>query len=131
MTWERAKFAAALADTLTAATSSLEAPPSVFASPPMTLNAPALVVGRPSEVVYATGGLGIDVATIPVVCLANQLGEDAVDALIGFVRGVVAANDQLGGVVQIMTAPRESNWRAVNVAGVDMLAADVILTVQM
>jgi hypothetical protein len=133
MTWRRATFAQALAATLQAAADDYgEAPPpSVFALPPETLNAPALVVGRPAEVLYGTGGLGVDVATVPVICLAAMGGEDVVDALIAFVRGVLGDDPTVGGVAQIAYAPSERNWRAVRIGGADMLAADVSLTVQM
>lgn len=131
MSWARAKFAAAMADSLESRAALLEAPPAVFAAPPLTCNPPALVVGRPTEVVYGTGGLGIDVATIPIVCIGPQEGEDVVDGLIATVRGVIAGDSSVGGAVQIVTAPSERNWRAVRIAGADLLAADVVLTVQM
>lgn len=131
MSWSRAKFAQALATTLEAAADTLELVPTVFAAPPLTLNPPALVVSRPQEVLYGTGGLGVDVATIPVVCVGSQEGEDMVDELIAFVRSVVAANVNVAGTVQVCFAPTERNWRAANIAGVPVLAADVVLTVQM
>lgn len=134
MTWRRAVFSLALAEVLTEAAEAYpwDGPaPSVFAKPPETLNAPAVVVGRPGEVLYGVGGFGIDVATVPVVCIGPLLGEDVIDGLIAFVRATLADNDTVGGLVQIVYAPSERNWRAVRIAGADMLAADVSLTVQM
>jgi hypothetical protein len=135
MTWQRAKFAAALADTLQAASDTAEEAgelaPFVYAAPPQTLNPPALVVGRPAEVVYSVVAFSVDLATIPVVCIGPQEGEDMVDALIVFVRGVMQSDPTLAGMVQIVTAPSERNWRAIRVGGADLLAADVSLSVQM
>jgi hypothetical protein len=128
-------FAAALADTLQAASDAAEdageLAPFVFGGPPQTLNPPAVVVGRPAEVLYSVASFSVDVATIPVICIGPQEGEDMVDALIAFVRGVIADEATLAGTVQIVIAPSERNWRAIRVGGADLLAADVSLTVQM
>jgi hypothetical protein len=132
MTWRRETFSAALADALeTAAAAMPSGAPTVFSQPPLTLNAPAVVVGRPAEVVYGTGGLGVDMATIPVICLGPLDGSDVVDELIAFVRGVVDGDAQLGGLVQMVHAPSERNWRSVRIGGADFLAADVQLAAQM
>lgn len=130
MSWTRALVAQALAEVLKAAQAA-EDGASIFAAPPETLNAPAIVVGRPIEVLYGTGGLSVDTATVPVVCIGPSLaGEDTVDALINFVRQAVGANVTLNGAVRSCTVTLERNWRAVRVAGADLLGADVVLTVQ-
>ena len=130
MTWRRALVAPALADVLKAAQVEGDTA-SIFSAPPETLNAPAIVVGRPIEVRYAVAGLGVDEADLPVICLAQMLaGEDAVDGLIAFVRAAVAPEPSLNGAVRICTATLERNWRAVRIGGADMMAADVVLTIQ-
>jgi hypothetical protein len=131
--WARSPFAQATADALTAGLAAypLTPAPSVFAAPPLTLNPPALVVGRPTEVIYSTAGFWIDIATVSIVCLGALQGEDTIDALITYARGVVAADPRLAGVVQSVTASREQSWREVSIGGADFLAADLVLTVQM
>lgn len=128
MSWSRATTAKALADALSSVASADYV--SVFNHPPLTLNAPALVVGRPTEVLYATAGLGVDNAQLPVICIGPTEGEDVVDGLIAIVRQVIAADPTLGGVVRVVTAPMERSWRAVRIGGADFLAADVVLQVQ-
>ena len=129
MSWQRAKVAAALADVLGAAQTA-EDTASIFAAPPETLNAPAIVVGRPIEVLYGTAGMSVDTATLPVVCLGASTGDDVVDGLISFVRQAIDANVTLDGAVPSCTVTSERNWRAVRIGGADMLAADVVVTVQ-
>lgn len=104
---------------------------SAFDSPPLQLNPPAVVVSRPSEVLYGTGGFGVDVATLPVICIGPQTGEDMVNALLGLVRDALKADPRLGGLVAIAHAPSERNWRAVRIGGADMLAADLTVEIQM
>jgi hypothetical protein len=130
MSWSRSLVAAALADVLKAAQGP-EDNASVFASPPETLNTPAIVVGRPIEVLYGVGAFAVDTATLPVVCIGPFLtGEDVVDALITFVRQTIGPATSLNGAVRSCTVTREANWRAMRVAGADLLGADVVLTVE-
>jgi hypothetical protein len=129
VSWQRSLVAAALADTLKTAQGPGDSA-GIFSQPPETLNAPAIVVGRPTEVQYATAGLGVDEATIPVICIGPSTGDDIVDGLIHFVRAAVAADITLSGAVPSCLCTSERNWRAVRIAGADMLAADVVLTIQ-
>jgi len=103
----------------------------VFPKPPQTINPPALVVGRPIEVRYGTFSLGADEADLPVACIGPADGEETVDSLIGMVRQAVAADRSLGGVVQDCTDTLERNWHNLNVAGVDILQAEILLTIRM
>lgn len=129
MSWRRALVAPELADMLKAAQGDADTA-SIFSAPPETLNAPAIVVGRPLEVRYGVGGLGVDEADLPVVCLASALsGEDTVDDLISFVRAAVLADPSVSGAVQRCTATGERNWRMVRIGGAELLAADVVLTI--
>jgi hypothetical protein len=51
--------------------------------------------------------------------------------MIRAVRAAVNADITLGGVVACVTATVERNWRNLNVAGIDVLQAELQLTVQM
>ena len=128
MSWSRALVAAALADALKAAQWAGDTA-SIFPAPPETLNAPAIVVGRPVEVRYGVAAFSQDEATLPVICIGPATAEDTVDGLIAFVRGAVAADPTLGGAVPSCTATSERNWRALRIAGAELLGADVILTI--
>jgi hypothetical protein len=127
MTWSRVDATAAL-------TAALQATCGegvwIFARPPMTVNPPAIVVGRPTEVVYATAGFGVDRATLPVLCVGPADGEDMVDTLIGLVRASLA-DPSLGQAVQTTYAEAERNWHNLNVAGADLLQAEVTLIIHM
>lgn len=129
MSWQRAKVAEAIAAVLREAQGDGDTA-SVFSAPPETLNAPAIVIARPTEVLYGTAGMSVDTATIAVVCLGPSTGDDMVDGLITFVRDAIGAEVTLDGAVPSCTVTSERNWRAVRIGGADMLAADVVLTVQ-
>ena len=74
--------------------------------------------------------MSVDTATLPVICLGASTGDDVVDSLISFVRQVIFNNVTLDGEVPSCLATSERNWRAVRIGGADMLAADVVLTIQ-
>jgi hypothetical protein len=104
----------------------------VFDRQPSTLNPPAIVVGRPSEVAYGAFALSIDQATLPVACVAGSGdGDDRVAELADYVRHTVDGDATLGGVVQSVVASFERNWRNLTLGGVELVAADVVLTVTM
>jgi hypothetical protein len=128
MTWSRALFAATAADMLK------EAPGvdtvNVFPAPPLTLNPPALVVGHPLEVLYGTAALGVDEATIPIVCVGPLGGEDTVDALLELVREVFAPGVMVDGV-QSCVVTAERNWGPARIGGAELLVANAELTVRM
>ena len=128
MTWSRSLAAGALADALKAAD---DGSTNIFASPPMTLNPAAIVVGRPIEVRYATAGLGVDEVELPVVCIGAMEGDDVVDALMTFVRSTVMADPSVGGALRSASPSLGRNWRAVRIAGADLLAADLVLEIRM
>ncbi len=128
MTWSRTEAVAGLYAALAA---QLGETTWVFDKPPQTLNPPAVVIGRPTEVVYSQPAFGVDEATVSVICVGAADGEDAVDGLITAVRSAVSADITLGGAVQHCDDTREQNWRIVNVAGTDVLQAEVVLTIRM
>lgn len=129
MSFNRATVAPALANVLDEARAEGDTF-SVFSAPPESLNAPALVVGRPIEVRYGVFAMNVDEAELPVICIGQFLsGEDVVSGLIAFVRRTVQANNTLGGAVPSCVATLERSWRAIRVGGTDLLAADVVLTI--
>ena len=128
MTWTRTPVAAALVDVLSAATSGTV---TVFAKPPTTINPPAVIVARPTNVNYATASFARDEATLPVEICGSFDGDDTVDALRDQIRKAIDANPTLGGVVPSCTVTSERNWRNVTVAGVELLAAQIVLTILM
>jgi hypothetical protein len=130
MTWNRSIAAPALAQTFENAVAAASETITVFDRPPMTVNPPAIVIGWPSEVRYANAAPGIDEATLPVLCVGALDGEDRVAEIINLVRNA-ATDTQLGGAVQIAYPAIERNWRQVNVAGADLLQAEVTFTIQM
>ena len=130
MTWDRATAAKALAAELEAAVAAAGETVTVFDRPPATVNPPAIVVGRPTEVAYAQFAFGVDEATLPVLCVGPVDGEDRVTELIELVRGAIS-EPTLGGVVQNAWASAERNWRQINVAGADLLQAEVTFTIAM
>jgi hypothetical protein len=103
----------------------------VFAKPPQTINPPALIVGRPLEVRYSTSGLAVDQALLPITCVGPADGEEMVDDLITAIRQAFPPGSNLGGLVQVIYPDSERGWRNLNLAGVDLLLADVSLTINM
>jgi hypothetical protein len=102
----------------------------IFDKTPQTINPPALVVGRPLEVGYSSAAFGIDEATLSVICVAAADGEDVIDQLITLVRASFP-DPSLGGAVQSCVCTNERNWRNATVSGIDILQAEVILSIQM
>jgi hypothetical protein len=134
MSWSRTAAVAALVSALNTAAGNLPDGSAgtvfVFPSPPDTVNPPAIVVGRPTQVLYGTAALGIDEATLPVLVVAELDGEDTIDGLIHTVRQALK-DPMLGGAVQNVYAEAERNWSNLNVAGADLLQAEVTLIIQM
>ena len=127
MTWSRTTAVPAL---VAALQSTMGETVFVFGKPPQTLNPPAVVVGRPVEVLYSTSALSIDEVTLPVLCVGPGDGEDIIDGLIAQVRASLT-DPRLGGAVQSCVASAERNWRNLVLAGVDILQAEVTLTIRM
>jgi len=127
VSWDRTVAVPALVDAIEVASGQTVF---VFDRPPTTINPPAIVVGRPVEVIYATAWFSVDEATLPVLCVGAGDGDDTVDDLIAVVRAAVK-DPGLGGAVQSVVASAARNWRNLVVAGVDILQAEVTLTIQM
>ena len=127
MTWQRAEAAEAIAGLL----EPLDPLVSVFASPPETFNPPAYVVGYPSAVTYDGAAFSIDLATIPVLAAGGLAELDRVDALLRAAKDAITADPSLDGAVMSARVVSQSNWRRLNVAGADILVADLILEIRM
>jgi hypothetical protein len=127
VSWDRAAVAKALVTQLEAAISDV----SILDRPLFNLNAPAIVVGRAAETRYSAFAMAIDETQLPVTVVAGSERDDDVADMIAEVRSAVMADITLGGVVQRCVPVAERNWRPIKVAGADLLAADVVLEVQM
>lgn len=130
MSWVRASAIAALVQAIQVTAGETV---TVYGQLPETVNPPAIVVGRPSEVLYSSPAFGIDTATIPVFCVGARDGDDVIDGLITKVRAAVSppADLTLAHVVQLVGDVAERGWRNFNVAGIDVLQAQVDLSIQM
>lgn len=128
MSWSRSVAAPAIAQALQVVVGESVF---VFEKPPQTVNPPALIVGRPTEVRFAQPAFGVDAVVLPITCVGPADGEDYVDYLITSVRQAFPSPTNLNGAVGVVYADSEQNWRNVNLAGVDLLLADVLLAIQM
>ena len=147
MAWSRAKFGQALFNVLSAAAQPappvladnddgddedyVTPPPAVYERPPASLNPPSVVVGRVVEVRYSEAAFGIDAAEFSVLAIGPADGDDIVDGLIQFIRDAIDPDPTLGGVVPSCICAGERNWRMARVTGIDVLVAEVFLSVQM
>lgn len=130
MSWDRAAAAKALAACLTHAVQEVGEAIAIFDKPPPSLNPPALVVGRPLQVQFSAYTISIDEAELPVSAVVGVDEDDRAAELLDIAR-LAVADRTLGGVVQVCYPALERNWRNLNVAGTDLLAADVVFTIQM
>jgi hypothetical protein len=131
VSWSRSTAAPALADAIRAAVDNAGAPVTVHEKAPQTLNPPCVVVGRETEVLFSTFAFAVDECTFPVGVVGPADGDDTVADLIGLVRQALADDPTLAGTVAAATAEASRNWRNVNVAGVDLLTAEVTLKIVM
>jgi hypothetical protein len=130
VTWARAPVAAALVETLTAATGGATPPPTVFGVAPLTINPPAVVVGRPAGR-YGEFALSVDEMSLPVVVVGAAGDDDGVDALAELVRTAVLANPTLGGAVKSAWPAERRNPRNQTVAGIEIQSTEVVLSIAM
>jgi hypothetical protein len=127
MTWTRIIAAAAIAETL----DRLDPAVNVFATPPESFNPPAYIVGYPRTVAYGQQVFGIDLATIPIMIAVGPNEVDRADAMVNMAKDALTSDPSLGRAVQGLTAPEQSNWRRLNVSGIDVLAVDLVLEITM
>jgi hypothetical protein len=128
VSWDRATVAAALVELVESATGGVKCHP----LPPETLNGPCVVVMRPQPVVYATAGLGVDEATLPLAVVSGIEQEAAIDSLKQQVTKAILADPTLGGLVVNCWPSEERNWRNVTGAGgIQLLLVELILMIHM
>ena len=126
MSWDLVTLGEAIADTLDDDTVP------VFAAPPTSLNPPALVVSYPELVEIGTVALGIDEVTVAVVAVVNFADSAAaMGELIAAVRLAIAGDRKLGGAVAQARLAQVRSVRAEKVSGIDVLTAELVLTVEM
>jgi hypothetical protein len=126
--WDRAACSDALVAVLGAALPTV----TIHPRPPEVINPFCVVISRPAPVLYGTGALGIDEATLPLVVAGGAETEDRVEEIKNTCRTTVDANATLGGVVQIAWCSEERNWRNLTGAGgIQLLLVELVLTVRM
>jgi hypothetical protein len=127
MTWDGAAGRAALAATLTAGLEFRTPTVSVFAKPPATYNAPALVVAYPNSVSLGVPSFGIDLVSHTVIAAVGVDQGDDLDTLLRDAGAAIKLDPTLGGAVQMCKPVEHRNYRIANVAGVDLLTAELAL----
>jgi hypothetical protein len=127
MTWDRATAADAIAGVL----ASVDPLVAVFAAPPATFNPPAFIVGYPRRVGYDEASFSIDDVEQPILAAGGGSEIDRVDSLLNAAKKALDVDPSLGGTVVHCRAGTQENWRMLNVAGADILVADLILRIRM
>lgn len=127
MTWDRAKAARALADVLEAAVPRA----SVFPAPPATFNPPAFVVQFPQTVTFAQPAFGVDVTTWSVLAAVGADQAAELDELLAEAKAAVLLDQTLGRATQVTRPTELRSWRLLNVAGAEVLAAELVLETRM
>jgi hypothetical protein len=104
----------------------------VHERPPEIVNPFSVIVMDPQPVAYATAGLGVDEATLPVTIVGGVETDDTIDAIKNQCRSALGADPTLGGVVHSCVATEERNWRSVTGAGgIQLRMVELILSIQM
>ena len=126
--WDRAGCAAALAATLGPVLPTV----TIHQKPPEIVNPFCVVVSRPAPVSYATAGLGVDEATLPLIIVGGVETEDTVEQIKNTAKTAIDANFTLGGKVQAAWVTEERNWRNLTGAGgIQLLLVELVVMVQM
>jgi hypothetical protein len=129
VSWSLVAVSEALAATLSAALNPDSV--TVFASPPTTLNPPAVVVSYPAPVVFGTRALGVDTAAIPVICAVGLTAPlSSLDALLESTRAALDADRKLGGAVKSCLVTELVDIRSASIAGIDLLAGYLSVSVE-
>ena len=101
-----------------------------YSSPPLSLNVPALVVGYP-ETVELNTAMGLDTATIPVVCVVGFADPPSrMGTLIAAARAAVSGDRKLAGAAALARLSSVRTMRADKVGGIDVLICDLVMTVE-
>lgn len=127
MTWTRIIAAAGIGQVL----DRLDPSVNVFATPPETFNPPAYIVGYPRTVTYSVPTFGVDLAVVPVMVGVGPNEVDRADAMVASAKDALWSDPTLGQLVQGLRVTEQSNWRRLNVAGIDVLAVDLVVEITM
>jgi hypothetical protein len=127
MSWKRADVAQALVPIL----QPIDQQAQVFPTPPETFSPPALIVGFPVSVDYDMAAFSVDLVQLPIMAACGTGEVDKVDAYLTEAKTLLEADLTLGGVVHACKPRAQANWRRLNVAGADVLAADLMLEIRM
>jgi len=101
-----------------------------FASPPTTLNPPAYVVNFPDNVDFGTVSLSLDTVEVSVSAIIG-LSAPPSDLADLIAKARDAFNDRrLGGAVANCNNTGARGIRTAQVAGIDVLTAELTLTIQ-
>ena len=128
MSFDRQAMADALVGALSTA---LGETAMVFGSPPSTFNPPAVVIGFPTTVVLHSPAFAVDTCTVPVLCTAGVADVTGLDSLMGVVSACLDVTGSFPPDVIVLGPSEWRNWRILTVAGIDMLAADIITEIRM
>jgi hypothetical protein len=102
----------------------------VYPTPPPNMNPPALVVGYPSEIDFSTTSIALDTATVSVICAVGYLAPIGdLSKLLADARAAISADPSLGGAVARATPTRARGIQTAQVGGIDVLIAELVLTV--
>ena len=130
MTWMRQPMADTLALQIATYAGEMGLVTATFATPPQSFNVPAIVVSYPRQIRYSTVAFSVDDVELVVTCFGGMDSVLVVDTLADIVRQSVLSDPSIGSTVISAHPLEQLNWRAMNVAGADFLAADVVLAIQ-
>jgi len=126
MSYQRTTVAAALAELL----STIDPTVAVFAEPPPSFNPPAYIVGYTRHVDYDAPSFGVDRTDLPVAVAVGVLDGARMDELLDAAKKAVNESLTLGGTVQSVRVRVQEQTLLWNIAGAEIMAADLIVEVR-
>ena len=125
MSWSFGTSSVAVVEALEAALPSVM----IFDRPPATFNPPCVILGRPALILFNSPTFGVDLATWPLQCVVGLEQDDRLAELLADVAAAIDADPSLFGTVQSARAVSAQGWRALDIAGINVLAADLTLEI--
>jgi hypothetical protein len=128
--WNRSTVAPAICATLTTAT---EGSITCFPDPPPSFNPPAYIVAWPTTVTYHAPLMGVDEATLPLLCAVAENQSARLDDLLNVARWALVNDPTLGGLLAngLVVVAAQRNWRILaDVAGARFLCAELTLEIR-
>jgi hypothetical protein len=127
MSYQRTPVAAALAELL----ATIDPNVAVFNEPPPTFNPPAIIVGYTRHVDYDLAAYGVDRADLPVAIAVGVNDTARMDDLANQAKKLINANPTLAGAVQAARVRSQEQTLLWNIAGAEIMAADIILEIRL